>query len=131
MRLISGNPEVGHRIMEVLNIPVDQQQQQFSPGSVSLGGDRVITERRSSTVEVPVYGEPPMSNRLSWSSRNIDWRGDPSELRARPNIADIRYAPVQSGEHVVPVNESRTTTTYSPDGRNKTTETYTHKRSNY
>lgn len=124
MRLITGNPEVGQRIMQALNIPTEQL---VSPGSVSLGGNTRVWERRSSTSDV--WQEPQMNNRHSWSSRNIDWRGDAGELRTSPQIADIRYAHRESGE--VPINESRTTTHTSPDGQTRTTSSYTHKRSFY
>jgi hypothetical protein len=40
---------------------------------------------------------PPINNRLSWSSRNVDWHGDTAELRSRPELADVRHASVERG----------------------------------
>ena len=54
-----------------------------------------------STCSQPVS---PISDRHSWSTRNVNWRGrDTSELRSRPDLADVRHASVERGEREGPV----------------------------
>uniref|UniRef100_A0A914HUQ8 Uncharacterized protein n=1 Tax=Globodera rostochiensis TaxID=31243 RepID=A0A914HUQ8_GLORO len=178
MRLVQTTPERAQQLDEAL---AQAQQQhahiakrpssQFSPSSISLGSGGAggggggggpelacsYTQRRSS------YGaagdsQPasPVNGRHSWSSRNISWRGpDTTELRTRPELADVRHAYVERGTNGVPagihkddfqrefeqfrhgsptegpLNVDRTRTFMSPDGRTRTTTHYSHQRSEY
>ncbi|CAK5053371.1 unnamed protein product [Meloidogyne enterolobii] len=112
MRLVQTSPEKGQKLSDALaqahekygGLPAFRRsEQQFSPGSVSLGSYAGVSDpyqRRSSfgiEVDTSPTSLPPINNRLSWSFRNVDWRGDTAELRSRPELADVRHASVERG----------------------------------
>ncbi|KAL3114469.1 hypothetical protein niasHT_019973 [Heterodera trifolii] len=187
MRLVQTTPERAQQLEDALAQAQHQHSHivqplqkrpsgQFSPSSISLGsggGGGVVagpaggaehgyssySQRRSSYGVGDSQPVSPLNGRHSWSSRNISWRGpDTTELRAHPEIVDVRHASVERGANGVPpgmdkddfhrefdefrrdasptggrppMNTQRTRTFVSPDGRTRTTTHYSHQRSEY